>query len=74
MFKNITFLGGIHGVGKGTLCSKIKKQLDIEHLTASELLNWKEVNEDPKNKLVADIPDMQDRLIHSLRLKVEQGR
>ena len=74
MVDNIIFLGGIHGVGKGTLCSKIKDQHDIEHLTASELLKWTEVNEDPKNKMVTDIQNMQDRLIHGLKLRVEEGR
>lgn len=74
MNSKIIFIGGIHGVGKGALCSKIKNQLDIEHLTASELLKWTEINEDPKNKLVADIPDMQERLIHALKPRVEQGR
>lgn len=74
MYGNIIFLGGIHGVGKGTLCSKIKKEVEIEHLTASELLKWIEVNTDPKNKLVADIPSMQDRLIAGLHQKVEPGR
>jgi adenylate kinase len=74
MFKNIIFIGGIHGVGKGTICSKVKEVLEIEHLSASELLKWNEVNEDPKNKLVADIPSMQDRLIMGLRERVEPNR
>lgn len=74
MHGNIIFLGGIHGVGKGTLCFKIKKEVEIEHVTASELLKWIEVNTDPKNKLVADIPSMQDRLIAGLHQKVEPGR
>lgn len=74
MYENIIFLGGIHGVGKGTLCLKIKKELEIEHLTASELLKWTEVNTDPKNKLVADIPSMQDRLIQGLELRVVPTR
>lgn len=74
MFQNIIFLGGIHGAGKGTLCSKVKEVLDIEHLSASELLRWTEVNTDPKNKLVADIPSMQDRLILGLHQRVEPNR
>ncbi len=74
MFKNIFFLGGIHGVGKGTLCTSIKNQLEIEHLTASELLKWDEVNVDPKNKLVVDIPSMQNRLILGLHQRVKPDR
>ena len=74
MYGNIIFLGGIHGVGKGTLCFKVKELLDIEHLSASELLKWAELNADPKNKLVADIPSMQDRLILGLHQRVEPNR
>ncbi|GAA0878972.1 hypothetical protein GCM10009119_19400 [Algoriphagus jejuensis] len=74
MFNNIIFLGGIHGVGKGTFCSKVKELLDIEHLSASELLRWAEVNAEPRNKLVADIPSMQGRLILGLHQRVEPTR
>ena len=36
--KNIIFIGGIHGVGKGTLCEKVCNDLNIRHLSASEVL------------------------------------
>lgn len=74
MNRKIIFLGGIHGVGKGTLCSKVKEVLEIEHLSASELLRWAEVTADPKSKLVVDIPSMQDRLILGLNQRVEPSR
>jgi adenylate kinase len=35
---NIIFIGGIHGVGKETLCRKICKQLGLQHLSSSEVL------------------------------------
>ncbi len=66
MHQNIVFIGGIHGVGKGTICSKIQQELGLRHLSASEVLRWKEVSPDLSNKLVKDIPDTQQRLIEGL--------
>ena len=66
MYHNIIFIGGIHGAGKGTVCSRIQKQLGIKHLSASEVLKWAEVSPDISNKLVKDIPDTQNRLILGL--------
>lgn len=62
---DIHFIGGIHGVGKGTICSKICEQTTLVHLTASELLKWNEISA-VDNKKVADIPNTQDRLIVGL--------
>ncbi len=66
MFKNIAFIGGIHGVGKSTICQKICAELEIEYLSASELIRWNEKNEDYKNKKVQNIPTTQNRLIIGL--------
>ena len=52
--KNIIFIGGVHGVGKGNICQNIKLNLNIIHLTASEVLNWKDIS-DIENKFVQDI-------------------
>lgn len=38
MKNDIIFIGGIHGVGKGTLCKRIESELGIIHLSASEVL------------------------------------
>lgn len=70
MYKNIIFIGGIHGVGKGTICSKIQQELELKHLSASEVLRWSEVSPDASNKLVKDIPDTQDRLIKGLERSI----
>lgn len=74
MYQNIIFIGGIHGVGKGTACAKIKQSLPIEHLSASDVLNWTEVSPDINNKFVKDIPDTQDRLIRGLKKKVDPNK
>jgi adenylate kinase len=55
MFKNIFFIGGIHGVGKSTICQQVCREMNIEYLSASELLKWGEINDDVKNKNVEDI-------------------
>jgi adenylate kinase len=63
---NIIFIGGIHGVGKGTLCKKVADELNMVHLTASDVLKWSDFTEDPTNKRVKDIKSTQDRLLENL--------
>lgn len=63
----VIFIGGIHGSGKGTLCTQISHEIGLPHFTASELLKWNEVSPDVKNKTVIDIPDTQNRLINGLK-------
>jgi adenylate kinase len=64
--KNIIFMGGIHGVGKGTICKEISLNTGLIHLTASQILKWEEISEEG-NKLVEDITSTQDRLIKGLK-------
>jgi adenylate kinase len=66
MFNNIVFVGGIHGVGKSTICKKICSDLGINYLSASEVLKWKQIKPDHQDKKVSDIPYTQDRLIMGL--------
>lgn len=68
MDQNIAFIGGIHGSGKGTICKDIASRLNINHISASEVLKWAEVSLDVKNKLVQDITQTQNRLIAGLRV------
>lgn len=70
MNKNIIFIGGIHGVGKGTLCENIKSFNDIKHLSASELLKWSDLNTDVSNKKVLNINSTQQRFILGLKQSV----
>ena len=72
--KRIAFIGGIHGVGKSTICRHICNVLNLEYLSASELLKWKEINEDAKNKKVKDIPSTQNRLILGLTNSIQNGK
>ena len=74
MTSKIAFIGGIHGVGKSTVCKHICRDLKIEYLSASELLKWKDLNEDAQNKKVKDIPYTQNRLILGLTNTVQEGK
>lgn len=69
--KNITFIGGIHGVGKGRLCENICTEFNFRHLIASEVLKWEEVSE-KENKFVKDFNLTQNRLITNLRQIIEE--
>lgn len=64
--KNIIFIDGIHGVGKGTICKEIISKTDLIHITASQMLNWNEIS-DRDNKLVKNISLTQERLIIALK-------
>lgn len=74
MLDNLAFIGGIHGVGKSTICRQICDELKLEYLSASELLKWKEINEDFKNKKVKSIPATQDRLIIGLTNTIQKDK
>lgn len=63
--RKIIFVGGIHGVGKGTFCKNLVESFNYRHLTASEILKWDEIS-DLKNKEVKNIASTQERLISNL--------
>ncbi|MDD4520158.1 MAG: ATP-binding protein [Alphaproteobacteria bacterium] len=63
---NLIFFGGIHGSGKNYLLDKIAAKINLEILTASDVLKWKEYSDNPESKFVKSILDTQDRLIINL--------
>ena len=71
--KNIIFIGGIHGVGKGTICKEIALKTELIHLTASQILKWEEIS-DSDNKLVKNITSTQDRLIKGLKNLIKKDK
>lgn len=71
--KNIIFIGGIHGVGKGTICKKIALKTELIHLTASQILKWEGIS-DSDNKLVKNITSTQDRLIKGLKNLIKKDK
>lgn len=72
-FNNIIFIGGIHGVGKGTICKEIASKTSLIHITASEILKWNEISS-TSNKLVNNISSTQERLIHGLKNLIEKDK
>lgn len=73
-FQNISFVGGIHGVGKSTICKQICKELNFEYLSASELIKWAEMNFNTNDKRVFNILDTQERLIIGLQNIIQKRR
>lgn len=74
MFGNVIFIGGIHGVGKSTICQHVCRELNMEYLSASEVLKWEDINEDVKNKKVENIPFTQNRLITGLKNVLQEDK
>jgi adenylate kinase len=74
MYSNIVFIGGIHGVGKSTVCRQICNKLNINYLSASEVLKWKEINYDFKDKKVENISLTQDILVKGLRNTIQRNQ
>ena len=70
----IIFIGGIHGVGKGMLCSNVASAHNIIHLTASKVLRWRDFATDLTDKCVADIPATQNRLLANLEKIIQPER
>jgi len=71
---NIVFFGGIHGVGKSTICKDLCKNLDLEYLSASSLIKWEQINGGGNTKNVKDIIGAQRQLIQGLKNIVQEGK
>lgn len=71
---NIIFVGGIHGVGKTTLCNYLTDELNIKNFSSSKLiseLNSQRVNLD---KTVDDIQGNQDVLLSAVDLFLDKDK
>ena len=64
MAKTKLFIGGIRGVGKGSLCKKLVEAYLCEYVSASALLNWNK-----KSKQVQDVSRNQKILAELLAEK-----
>ena len=62
----LIFVGGIHGAGKSTLCSRCCHDAGYEHLVASTLIRDIKPSSLDSNKQVHNIPKNQDILITAL--------
>ena len=63
MIRKIIFIGGIHGVGKTSLCNKLCDELSIECYSASDLIKKVKKVKFPTNKHIEGINKNQDSLI-----------
>lgn len=68
--RNFVFVGGIHGVGKSTICTRICAELRFEYLSASELIkdykNSLDKADTDRDRRVDDINENQNILIEAL--------
>tara|TARA_R110002012_G_scaffold292278_1_gene487416 strand:+ start:1271 stop:1795 length:525 start_codon:yes stop_codon:yes gene_type:complete len=71
--RNIIFVGGIHAVGKGTICKELAQKFNFQHLSASQVLKWNEMSE-LKNKKVQNLFTTQDRLLTNLNRIIEPNK
>lgn len=64
--KKIIFVGGIHGVGKTTLCRKMAECISLKHYSASELISNLKAENISKDKKVRDVRENQNTLLESI--------
>jgi adenylate kinase len=65
--RKIIFVGGIHGVGKTTLCKNIELRFNIKHFSASNLIAQEKAEENLRNKRVENIDENQDSLVTAIK-------
>lgn len=65
LMKEIIFLSGIHGVGKGYIAKKIKKEINISIYEASDLIRLNGISTDEK-KRTSNVKFNQELLINSI--------
>jgi adenylate kinase len=64
----LIFVGGVHGVGKSSVCSDVAKETQARHLTASALIRAERASAITMGgKEVADLSGNQDLLIRGFR-------
>lgn len=71
----VIFIGGVHGVGKTTLCNRILEKIDINHYSASHLI--KQLNKgslNDKGKVVTDVNKNQGKLITAINNYVDKTK
>lgn len=62
----VIFVSGIHGVGKTYFCNIMKKRLNVESYTASQLIASRRNEGFSESKLVSNIDDNQDLLVAAI--------
>ncbi|MBO8171491.1 MAG: AAA family ATPase [Bacillaceae bacterium] len=62
----IIFVGGIHGVGKTTLCKQISEQFKLLHYSASDLISQRKKVDFNNEKKVRNINENQNLLLEAI--------
>lgn len=62
----VIFVGGVHGVGKGTVCQELSALFNLPHYSASTLIRNKKKGSTDERKVVVDAADNQDHLLSAL--------
>ncbi len=65
--KKIIFIGGIHGVGKTTICKHLAKEISITHYSASDLIRKFANSEINNNKRTTNIKGNQNLLLQAIQ-------
>lgn len=65
MYKNIIFVGGVHGAGKSSICNEIIQKTDFLHIIASDIIRT--TSEEIKSKIVRNISKNQSLLLEGLK-------
>jgi adenylate kinase len=64
--RKMIFIGGIHGVGKTSLCKDLSDRYNMPHYSASQLISEEKKEVYSQNKLIPDIVQNQDFLSASI--------
>lgn len=62
----IIFVGGVHGVGKTTICNTIASKFNIQHFSASNLISIEKEEQLLLNKQVENVAGNQDILVTAI--------
>lgn len=65
-YNGITFIGGIHGVGKSTFAKKLSEKLGIPHFSCSKLIEENRKERFSQSKAVANVSANQNELTAAL--------
>lgn len=65
--KKIIFIGGIHGVGKTTICNEIVSTYSLDFYSASDIIANAKKEQFSSSKLIPDIEDNQFHLINGIK-------
>lgn len=69
---NCVFIGGIHGVGKSSLCAQYSSEYNVAHYVASELIRSLRNEDANLHKEVKDLSRNQDALLTAISHRISE--